>query len=542
MQNKPVILIILDGFGVSFEKSGNAVEAANKPNLDFLEKNFPMTTLQASGVAVGLPWGKSGNSEVGHLAIGSGRVVYNHLPRIINAIQDQSFFKNEAFLKAAEHVKKNNSRLHLLGLVSSGSVHSYIDHLYALLEFIEKEKIDKSFLHVITDGKDSPPNEGGKFLSQLEERMAKEFPHTKIASVVGRFYAMDRDAKWDRIKKAYELLTLGKGEKIKKVSQYLNESYKKGVSDEFIEPAFVPTDIGTTAGAPAKTLETAGKPALVNDGDAMILFNFREDSVREISEAFIKENFDSFGRNKLINFLLVTLTEYEKNLPVLVAFPPTDIPWPLGRIVSEAGLKQLRIAETEKYAHVTYFFNGGKEKPFTGEDRILIQSLPASHFDEVPQMKAEEITQKILENAGDYDLIVANFANADMVGHTGNFDAAIKAVEALDTVIGKITGLIVEKNACLIITADHGNIELKMDPLTGEKLTEHSINPVPLIIAANNFKINKERSAEDLAKIKSEVNGVLTDIAPTILELLGIEKPKEMTGKSLLDFLKNQSA
>jgi len=528
MQNKPIILIILDGFGVSLDRAGNAVAVAQKPNLDFLEKNFPMTSLQASGVAVGLPWGKSGNSEVGHLAIGSGRVVYNHLPRVINAIQDKSFFKNEAFLKTAEHVKKNNSKLHLLGLVSSGSVHSYIDHLYALLEFIEKEKIDKAFLHVITDGKDSPPNEGEKFLKQLEERMGKEFPHTKIASVVGRFYAMDRDANWDRIKKAYELLVLGKGEKIKQVSEYLGESYKKGLSDEFIEPAII------------QQSTTNNQQSIVQDNDALILFNFREDSVREISEAIAKENFDSFGRNKLVNFLLATLTEYEKSLPALVAFPPTDIPWPLGRIISEAGLKQLRIAETEKYAHVTYFFNGGKEKPFPGEDRILIPSIPAPHFDEVPEMKAEEIIKKIIENVENYDLIVANFANADMVGHTGNFDAAIKAVEALDLALGKIASLIIEKNACLIVTADHGNIELKRDPLTGERLTEHSINPVPLIIAANNFKIKGGRSEEDIAKVKSEVNGVLTDIAPTILELLGIEKPKEMTGKSLLNFLKNQ--
>lgn len=547
---KPIILVILDGFGVSLEKAGNAVEAATKPNLDFLEKNFPITALQASGVAVGLPWGKSGNSEVGHLAIGSGRVIYNHLPRVINAIQDKSFFQNEAFLKALEHVKKNNSKLHIFGLVSSGSVHSYIDHLYALLQFVEEQKIDKAFLHCITDGKDSPPNEGEKFFIQLEERMQKEFPRVKLASVIGRFYAMDRDSKWDRIKKAYDLLTAGKGEKITKISEYLNESYKKGISDEFIEPAFVPIDIGTTAGAPAnlsaKTLasaeasSTAGKPAIISDNDALIIFNFREDSVREISEALIKENFEYFERKKFNNVLLITLTEYEKNLPALVAFPPTDIPWPLGRVISEAGLKQLRIAETEKYAHVTYFFNGGKEKPYPGEDRILIPSIPAPHFDAVPQMKAEEITLKLIENADAYDLIVANFANADMVGHTGNFDAAIKAVEALDTALGKLTNLAIEKNACLIVTADHGNIELKRDPLTGEKLTEHSINPVPLILIANNFKIKSERSEQEITKVKNEVSGVLTDIAPTILELIGIEKPKEMTGKSLLDFLRNQ--
>jgi 2,3-bisphosphoglycerate-independent phosphoglycerate mutase len=340
---------------------------------------------------------------------------------------------------------------------------------------------------------------------------------------------MDRDEKWDRIKKTYALLTSGEGEKIKKVSDFIKESYAKEISDEFIEPAAITDDSGAPVG-------------IIKDNDALIIFNFREDSMREISEAFVKEKFDHFERKKLVNFFLVTMTEYEKKLPAtMIAFPPLDINFPLGRVVSEAGLRQLRIAETEKYAHVTYFFNGGKEKHFVGEDRLLIPSLPAAHFDEVPEMKSAEITAKIIENYENYDLIIANFANADMVGHTGNFSSAVKAVEALDKAIGELSSAVLEKNGAMVVTADHGNIELKMNPITGERITEHSLNPVPLFLVGNEFKLKKEKNEETILKQKSEIGGVLTDIAPTILELLGLKKPEEMTGKSLLEFLKNQN-
>ncbi len=517
---QPLILVILDGFGVSLEKEGNPVAAAKTPNLQEIERNFPFVTLQASGIAVGLPWGEAGNSEVGHLTIGSGRAIYHHLPRIINAIYDGSFFKNPALGAAAEHVRKNNSRLHIAGLISSGSVHSYIDHLYALLEFAKKENLNQVFLHVFTDGKDAPPNEGAKFLRMLEERMQKQWPQTRLVSALGRFYALDRDEKWDRIQVAYELLTEGKGEKVSSLPDYLKRSYDHDITDEFIKPALAEI--------------SAGKPALVSEGDAIIFSDFREDSMREMVHAFSDEVFDHFARKKINNLLVVTMTEYEKGLKAQAAFPQLEINWPLSRVFGEAGLRHLHIAETQKYAHVTYFFNGGKEKPFPGEERILLPSLAVSHFDEAPEMRAPDITAKILENFGRYDVIIANFANADMVGHSGNFRSAVQAVEVLDESLGQIMNATLNTDAILLITADHGNIELKRDVLTGEKRTEHSINPVPLYLVGKKFRLKKPRDEAETQQRKKEAAGIITDIAPTILELLGIEKPEEMTGKSIL--------
>lgn len=520
---KPLILLILDGFGVSQETAGNPVAEANTPNLNEIERNFPFTALQASGVAVGLPWGEAGNSEVGHLTIGSGRAVYHHLPRIINAIYDGSFFKNEAFLGAVAHVKKNNSRLHIAGLISSGSVHSYIDHLYALLELTKREKVQEVYIHVFTDGKDSPPKEGGKFLSMLEERIKIESPNTRIASVVGRFYALDRDEKWDRTQTAYELMTEGKGEAIASASEHLQKSYEQDITDEFIKPTFVETP--------------AGKPALISEGDALIFSDFREDSMRQLAHAFADETFDRFPRKKIANLFVATMTEYQKDLPADAAFPQLGIDWPLSRVLGEAGLKHLHIAETQKYAHVTYFFNGGKEKPFLGEDRILIPSVATAHFDEAPQMRAKEITARILENIESHDCIIANFANADMVGHSGNFQAAIQAVEILDESIGQIMNAVLNVGGILLITGDHGNIELKRNVISGEKLTEHSINPVPLYVIGPQTKRKVPRTEEEIKKQKTEPGGILADVAPTILEILEIEKPKEMTGKSLVSVL-----
>lgn len=519
MRPKPLLLIILDGFGVSLEKEGNPVYEAQKPTLEEIERNFPFTTLQASGVAVGLPWGEAGNSEVGHLTIGAGRVIYHHLPRIINSIHDGSFFKNEAFLKAVEHIRENKSRLHIAGLVSSGSVHSYVDHLYALLDFAKKENVPEVYLHVFTDGKDAPPQEGAKFLEKLEERIKKEWPRVKIASVVGRFYAMDRDEKWERIQKAYELFTAGQGEKVKSVPEYLDASYKRDLTDEFIEPTVI------------------DEQGVVKENDALIFFNFREDSMREITRAFTEESFDYFPRKKVENLLIVTMTEYEKNHHLLPAFKPLDIDWSLSRVLGEAGLRHLHIAETEKYAHVTYFLNGGQEKPFVGEERILIPSPATAHFDEAPEMKAKEITAKIIENFDKYDVIIANFANTDMVGHSGNFRAAVQAVEAVDEALGKLTNIVLGSDAAMLVTADHGNIELKRNVITGEKLTEHSLNPVPLYLVGKSFKLKKPRTAEEIIQQKKEVGGILTDVAPTMLELLGKKQPAEMTGGSLLKLL-----
>ena len=516
---KPLILIILDGFGISLEKEGNPVHEAKTPTLNEIERNFPFTTLQASGVAVGLPWGEAGNSEVGHLTIGSGRAIYHHLPRIINAIYDGSFFKNEALLKAAEHVRKNNSSLHIAGLISSGSVHSYIDHLYALIDFTKRENLERVYLHIFTDGKDAPPNEGAKFLTQLLERFQKTAPQVKLASVIGRFFALDRDLQWDRTKKCYELLTEGKGEKINSIPEYLLVSYGEGVTDEFIKPA------------------VSSQSAIIKEGDALIFSDFREDSMRQIVHAFTDDAFDYFPRKKISNLLVVTMTEYQKGMNALAAFPQLEINWPLSRVLGEAGLAHLHIAETQKYAHTTYFFNGGKEKPFMGEDRILIPSINTAHFDEVPQMRAPEITAKILENFDKYDVIIANFANADMVGHSGNFQAAIKAVEVLDESLGQIMNSVLAQDATLLITADHGNIELKRNAITGEKRTEHSINPVPFYVVGKGFKRKNARKENEIEKQKKEVEGILTDVAPTILELLGIEQPEEMSGKSLMPTL-----
>lgn len=521
---KPVVLIILDGFGIAAESRGNVITATKKPTFDFIEKNFPFTTLQASGVAVGLPWGEAGNSEVGHLTIGAGRVLYHHLPRIIFSIHDGSFFKNEAFLKAAEHVKQNNSRLHILGLTSSGSVHSYIDHLYALLEFTTREAIPQVFLHVVTDGKDAPPQEGGRFIPTLEERIKATTPQAVIASLIGRFYAMDRDEKWDRIKTAYELLANAKGAPIRDITEYLQAQYAKGFNDQFIEPAYRIDEAGTPIGR-------------IEDNDALIIFDFREDSMREISEALVKPGVDFFARNTIKNFLLVTMTEYEKNLPALVAFPPLDIDWPLARIIADAGKTQLHIAETEKYAHVTYFFNGGQEKPFVGEDRILVQSANAPHFDDQPEMKAEEIKSRVLENLTKYDFILANLANADMVGHTGNFEATVAAIKTLDKSIGEIIQAVLKSEGVCVITADHGNAEQKLHPVSGEPFTEHTTNPVPYYLVGNAFKLTSERSAVEINEKRQETQGILADVAPTILEIMDLPKPDEMTGKSLMPVL-----
>lgn len=522
---KPVVLVVLDGFGVSLQERGNAIFAAHTPNLDAIEKKYPFTTLQASGVAVGLPWGEAGNSEVGHLTMGAGRVIYHHLPRIITSIHDGSFYTNPAFVHAAEHVNANKSALHLLGLVSSGSVHSYIDHLYALLEFAKRHGVSKVFLHVITDGKDAPPQEAAKFLQQLRDRLAAKHPNVIIASLVGRFFCMDRDERWERVRRAYELFTQAAGAPFQNPTAYLEESYAQGVFDESIEPAF----FGAQDAAQGR----------IAAGDALIIFNFREDSMREITEAFAKEAFDHFPRAQIQNLKVVTMTEYEKSLEnVEAAFPPLEIAWPLARALSQAGKIQLHIAETEKYAHVTYFFNGGIEKPFPDEDRMLVQSLPVPHFDEEPKMKAPEITAKIIEHLDDYDFIIANLANADMVGHTGKFEAAISAVEALDQAIGQIKTAVLAKGGILITTGDHGNAEQKIHPVSGEPITEHTINPVPFYLIGAEYELGEERTAEEIRAKKKETGGILTDIAPTILELMKIPKPPEMTGKSLLGILK----
>ncbi len=519
---KSLILIILDGFGYNARAIKSPWQLAEHPNFTEIEKYYPFATLQASGLAVGLPWGEPGNSEVGHLTMGAGKIIYSHLPRIISAIRDGTFFENKALLGAAEHVKKYKSSLHIMGLFSSGSVHAYADHLYTLLELCKRQNVEKVFLHLFTDGRDAPPREGANFLKDLESKLASEYPNAKIASVIGRHYALDREKNWPNIEKTYRLLTKEGNSQFEIASSYLLENYKRDIADEFVEPAFNPA-------APR-----------IKENDALIFLNFREDSAREISFAFSEENFDKFPREKIKNLFFVTMTEYESKIPANVAFPPLAIENPLAKVISKAGLKQLHIGESEKYAHVTYFFNGGKEEPFENEERILVPSPQTSHYDEIPEMSAFQIAETILAKLEEnkYDFILVNLANADMVGHTGNFEACVKAIETLDKCVGMIVPKILELNGIAIITADHGNVEEKIYNITGGKRTNHTLNPVPFYLIGERWKRKKPLEPAEIARSYKKIDGTITDVAPTILEILELETPPEMIGKSLLSTLK----
>ncbi len=520
---KPVVLVILDGVGVNVDSPRSTWKEAKLPTLQLLAEYFPFTTLQASGIAVGLPWGEPGNSEVGHLTIGAGRALYHHLPRIISAIEDKTFFQNPAFVGAVEHIQKTGGKLHVMGLFSSGSVHAYADHLYALLDFAKLQNTSKVYLHLFSDGKDAPPKEGKSFFAQLEERIVQKYPFAKIASVVGRFYAMDRDEHWDRIQKTYQCLTEGVGNVFSgTASAYLESEYKKDLHDGTVEAAS----------------RGIGDGRIVS-GDAVIFYNYREDSERELTSAFIMDNFQGFARTKLENLYFVTMTEYDKRFSAHVAFPPLDISWPLSRVISEAGLKQLHVAETEKYAHVTYFFNGGREAAYPGEDRILIPSPVTARFDTTPEMSAAGVTDALLENLSKYDFILVNFANGDMVGHTGSFEATVKALETLDFSLGRIIAKILEIGGCAVITADHGNAEEKLYASSGEHRTKHTANPVPLYIAAQDLRRKEALPEQEVERMYRTITGVITDIAPTILGLMGLRKPAEMIGINLLSKIKD---
>lgn len=527
---KPVILAILDGWGISDEIQGNAIRQAKTPTLNEIEKFYPAISLQASGIAVGLPWEEPGNSEVGHLTLGAGRVLYQHLTRIVLSIQNGSFFKNPGLLEAIKHVKSNNSCLHLMGMVSSGTVHSYIDHLHGLIELAQKEEVKQVRLHVFTDGEDSPPKEAIDFLPGIEGRL-KQLNDGKISTITGRIYAMDRNRNWDRTQKAYQCLVEGEGIKYENTTEAIEESYKKGLTDNFIEP-IVLTD--------SRTNNPLG---LIQDNDSVIFFNFRADRARQLTKTFVLPDFKEFPRKMLKNLCFVAMTQYEENLPaspsggpVKVAFPPIEIKNHLTEVVGNADKKILKLAETEKYAHVTYFFNGGKELVYPGEERILIPSTTIPHYDKYPEMAADEITNKIIQATIEqkYNLIVANYANTDMVAHTGNFQAVVKAVETVDKCLGSLIKLVVEKKCGLLITSDHGNAEEMINPRTGEISPEHSANPVPCyLIAPDNRR--KSSAAKNLF---AQPQGILSDIAPTILELMKIPPPEEMTGQSLLEILK----
>ncbi len=521
---KPVILAILDGFGIDPATEGNSIKTAKMPNLSNLAREYPATSIQASGISVGLFWGENGNSEVGHLNIGSGMVVYQNLPRITLAIQDKSFFENKKLIEACNHAKQNNSTLHLLGLVSAGGIHSHIDHLFALLELAKHQKVKKVMIHAITDGRDTPRNAAGKYIAELEAKL-KQLRIGKIATVSGRFYTMDRDNRWDRIELAYNAMVNGTGTNANSPDEAISSSYSQKTYDESIVPTFI-----TKNGKPISTIQ---------DNDAVIFFNFRADRAREITKAFVDPKFDGFSRNhQLENLYFATMTHYEDSLLVQVAFPPKKIVWPLARVLSENNKTQLHIAETEKYAHVTYFFDGGTEHPFPGEDQYVIPSPKVKSYDEVPEMSANEITDELIKriNTGKYDFCVVNYANPDMVAHTGNFYATVKSLEYLDKKIGQLAEATLAIDGVLLITSDHGNCEQMIDPSSNEIVKEHSTNPVPFMIVGNDFHV-PPKSDEQVLQESINPSGVLADVAPTILDLMGVKKPSAMTGMSLRESL-----
>ena len=510
MSRKPVVLMILDGYGLNERHDGNAVYEAQTPVMDRLMKEYPFVKGNASGLSVGLPDGQMGNSEVGHLNMGAGRIVYQELTRITKSIEDGDFFENPEFLAAVENCKSHDSALHLYGLVSDGGVHSHITHIYGLLELAKRNGLTKVFVHCFLDGRDTPPSSGKEFVAELEEKM-KELGVGRVASVMGRYYAMDRDNRWDRVKLAYDALTKGEGNRGESATDLIQESYDNGKTDEFVLPAVV-----TENGAPV---------GLIREHDSVIFFNFRPDRAREITRAFCDDSFSEFEREKRMELTYVCFTDYDETIPnKLVAFKKETISNTFGEFLAAHGKKQARIAETEKYAHVTFFFNGGVEEPNPGEDRILVKSPKVPTYDMQPEMSAPQVCEKLVEaiHSGKYDVIIVNFANPDMVGHTGVEAAAVKAIEAVDACVGKTVEAILEENGVLFICADHGNAEQLIDYATGEPFTAHTTNPVPFILvnAGEGYGLRE--------------GGCLADIAPTLIELMGMEQPKEMTGRSLL--------
>lgn len=517
---KPVVLIVLDGWGISENLRGNAIAEAKLPTIDKLNKFYPQLALQASGISVGLPWGEPGNSEVGHITLGTGKVIYQSMPRITMAIQSGEFFKNKALLKAIEHSKKNNSALHIMGLLGKGGIHSSADHLYALLELAKNNSLTNVFIHVFTDGRDSAPTSGVESIKDLQKKI-DEYQLGRIATVSGRYFAMDRNNNWDRIQKAYDAIVDGKGEQISDPCEYLKKSYSKEIFDEYIKPAVL-VDQGQPIGK-------------IRDNDSVIFFNYREDRARQLTKTFILPGFSKFKKTDLKNLSFVTMIQYEDNLPADVAFKPIDIKNCLGEVLSKKNKDQLRIAETEKFAHVTYFFNGGNEEPFSREDRVIIPSKAVSVFSEEPEMSAFEITDKVCEviEKDKYDFILMNYANADIVGHTGDEKATVLAVETIDKCLEKLIPQVIAHGGCLIITADHGNAEELINIKNSEVDTEHSINPVPL------WFVTAENHCEAAGKcFTMKVAGLLSDVAPTILDLMDVKKPEDMTGESLLPMLK----
>ena len=508
---KPVVLCIMDGFGFNPSDYGNAITAAKTPRLDEIFKNNPMTYIGASGMDVGLPDGQMGNSEVGHTNIGAGRVVYQELTRITKSIMDGDFFGNDVFMAAIENCKKNNSALHLIGLLSDGGVHSHNTHLYALVELAKKNGLDKVFVHALLDGRDVPPSSGVDFVKELEDKLA-EIGVGKIATVMGRFYAMDRDNMWDRVGMAYNAMVNREGivtdsalDAVKKSYETIDEDGKY-LTDEFVMPTVV-------NGADA-----------ISANDSVIFFNFRPDRAREITRTFVDPDFTGFERKAFFPLYYVCMTQYDAEMPnVNVAYKPQTLTNTMGEYLSKLGKTQLRIAETQKYAHVTFFYNGGEEKVYPGEDRVLIDSPKISTFDLKPEMSAYEVCDAACEQilSGKYDVVILNYANCDMVGHTGIFDAAVKAVEAVDECVGKLVDATMKMDGVILITADHGNAD-KMYEDDGSPFTAHTTNPVPLVVVGKECALKQE-------------GGKLCDLSPTMLDIMGLEIPAEMSGVSLIE-------
>ncbi len=510
MSNKPVVLIVLDGWGISRKNDGNAIASAKAPVYCGLLAECPHTELLAAGEAVGLPEGQMGNSEVGHLNLGAGRVVYQDSTRISKAIRDNDFFRNPVLLDAMQSANKTGGALHLMGLLSNGGVHSRLDHIFAMLDLAKAQGLTNVFFHAFLDGRDTPPSSALEFIAQLESHLAK-IGIGRIATVSGRYYAMDRDKRWERVQKAYDALVMGEGVRNSSATDAVKKSYENGKTDEFMLPAVI--------------CDPSHRPlAVIKDNDTVIFCNFRSDRAREITRAITDHDFQGFPRTtapKLSRF--VCMTTYDETFKLPVAFEPAKLTNILGEVLSKRGIGQFRIAETEKYAHVTFFFNGGKEPPFPLEDRVLVPSpRDVATYDQKPEMSAREVTEKLVERirSRQYGFILVNYANPDMVGHTGILEAAVKAVEVLDECLGKVLQAAQETGARVLITADHGNLETMKDSATGQPHTAHTTDPVPFIVVG--------------AKVKLRDGGLLADVAPTVLKLMEIEQPSEMTGKSLI--------
>ncbi|MCC6638967.1 2,3-bisphosphoglycerate-independent phosphoglycerate mutase [Candidatus Falkowbacteria bacterium] len=520
------VLVVIDGWGIAPPSVGNAIAKSKTPHLNELMSRYPTSTLVSYGDAVGLRWGEMGNSEVGHLSIGAGMVFYQNLPRINKEIARGEFYNNEVLMEAASHVKKNKSAFHVVGLVSTGGVHSHIDHLFAVLDFCSQQEISKVYLHAILDGRDVTYNSGKVFLQDVFDRAKELKVDLELATVAGRFYAMDRDNRMDRTSDTYDAMVHGKGAQVEgDIIEYIDSLYAKEIFDEQVPPVVI-----TKKGKPVAT---------VKDGDAVVFYNFRSDRDRQLTKAFVIPHFTGITNQVLMpDLFFATMVEYEKDLPVHVMYPPLIIKQPLAKVIADAGLSQFHIAETEKYAHVTFFLNGGIETPFDKEERKVIPSPKVSSYDQAPEMKAKEITDEVLSvlSKGSHEFVVVNFANPDMVAHTGNLEATIKACEVVDKQIGRLAEAVLSKQGLLVITADHGNAEELLNLQTNQIDKEHSTNPVPFIIVSKDMEGKNVGLPEGVGGDLSTTPpaGILADVAPTILTLMGIDIPPEMTGSSLV--------